>query len=93
MVKVLIEGLPAWFTEEHVQALFERSGPVEGAEVAYGHTGESLRFGYVTLWSEADAIRARQTLNLTSFDGNPIVVILLGPALPTWADEPTFARC
>ncbi len=93
MVKLLIEGLPAWFTKAHVQALFEQFGPVEDVEVVYGHTGESLRFGYATLQSEADAIRARQTLNLTPFDGNPMIVILLDPELPTCADEPTFARC
>lgn len=75
MAKVLfIEGFPLSFTEQQLDDVFAPFGQVLSVRVVGGQAGESLRFGFVEMASEEEAVRAQQALHRTWLEGQPLIV-------------------
>jgi len=75
MGKILfVEGFPASCMDQQRYAFFAPFGQVVSARVVRGHRGESLRFGFVEMASEEDAVLAQQALHRTLLEGQPLIV-------------------
>lgn len=75
MEKLLfVEGFPATMTDHELSSLFASVGRVSSARVVKDHMGESLRFGYVDMASEAEAVAAKQAFHRTHIEGELLIV-------------------
>lgn len=72
--RLFIEGFPESCTDQQLHEFFAPFGQVLSVRVVRGHTGESLRFGFVEMASEAEAARARQALHRTLLEGQSLIV-------------------
>ena len=72
--KLFVEGFPESFTDQQLYDLFVPFGQVLSARVIRGHRGESLRFGFVEMASEEEAVRAQQALHRTFLEGQSLIV-------------------
>jgi RNA recognition motif-containing protein len=75
MGKILfVEGFPESYTDQQLYDFFAPFGPVVSARVVRGRTGESLRFGFVEMASEEEAVQAQQALHRTWIEGQSLIV-------------------
>ena len=72
--KLFVDGSPASCTDQQPYDLFVPFGQVLSARVIRGHRGESLRFGFVEMASEEEAVRAQQALHRTFLEGQSLIV-------------------
>lgn len=71
MAKILfVEDFPTSVTDHQLYNVFAAVGQVLSATIMRSHTGESLRFGFVEMASEEEAIKAMQTLHRTLFEAS-----------------------
>lgn len=71
---LFVEGFPETFTDQELYNVFAPHGDVVSARVVRGHRRESLRFGFVEMASEEDAVRAKQAIHRTFLEGQPLIV-------------------
>ncbi len=75
MGKILfVDGFPESCTDQRLYDFFAPFGQVISARVVRGHRRESLRFGFVEMASEEDAVRAKEALHRTWLEGQPLIV-------------------
>lgn len=75
--KILIENLPKSFHSDDLKNLFTPYGTVLAAKVFFDSlSNRSLRFGYVEMSTETEAILARNNLNGRFVDEYRLLVIL-----------------
>ena len=75
MGKILfVEGFPASCMDQQLYDLFGQYGHVVSARVVRGHRRESLRFGFVEMAYEEEAVRAQQALYRTWLEGISLIV-------------------
>lgn len=75
MAKLLfVEGFPETFTDQQLYEFFAPFGQVISARVVRGLRRESLRFGFVEMASEEDAVRAKQAIHRRFLEGQPLIV-------------------
>lgn len=72
--KLFVEGFPESFTDQQLYDLFVPFGQVLSVRVISGHTGESLRFGFVEMVSEEEAVLAQQALHRTLLEWQSLIV-------------------
>ena len=72
--KLFVDGFPTSCTDQQLYDLFVPFGQVLSARVIRGHRGESLRFGFVEMASEEEAVRAQQALHRTFLEGQSLIV-------------------
>ena len=72
--KLFVDGFPASCTDQQLYDLSVPFGQVLSARVISGHRGESLRFGFVEMASEEEAVRAQQALHRTFLEGQSLIV-------------------
>jgi cold-inducible RNA-binding protein len=74
MAKIYVGNLPFTASEAEVRALFSQHGTVEAVSLPTDReTGRPRGFGFVEM-SQADAVRAIQSLNGYSMNGRPLRV-------------------
>lgn len=56
---------------------FAPFGPVISTRIVSGRTGESLRFGFIEMASEEEAVRAQQALHRTWLEEISLIVTFL----------------
>lgn len=75
MGKILfVEGFPESCMDQQLYDFFAPFGQVVSARVVRGHSRESLRFGFVEMASEEEAVRAQQALHRTWLEGQSLIV-------------------
>jgi polyadenylate-binding protein len=75
MGKILfVKGFPESCMDQQRYDFFAPFGPVISARIVRGRTGESLRFGFVEMASEEEAVRAQQALHRTWLEGQSLIV-------------------
>lgn len=74
--RLLVDGLPSFFRDEELRALFLCYGAVLSAVVMRYPNGESLEFGYVEMAISEDADMAISRLNKTRLYGQILSVKL-----------------
>ncbi|MDP3278452.1 MAG: RNA-binding protein, partial [Deltaproteobacteria bacterium] len=92
--KLFMAGLPESVTEDALKNLFSEAG-ADVTEVSLPRdraTGRPRGFAFVRLGSEADAERARQSLDGRLVDGRPISVRPFHADPPTGRDAPRAPR-
>ncbi|MBA5868929.1 MAG: RNA-binding protein [Nitrospira sp. CR2.1] len=72
--KLFVEGFPESDTDQQLYDLFAPFGRVVSARVVRGHRGESLRFGFVEMASDEEAVRAQAALHGTLREGHSLIV-------------------
>ena len=72
--RIIIDGIPSFFTDQQLKELFLRYGTVLSAEVKRYPNGESLGFGYVGMATSDAANTAIRQLNRSWLDGQVLVV-------------------
>jgi RNA recognition motif-containing protein len=65
--RLLVDGIPSFFSDEQLRALFLRYGTVLSAAVMRYPNGDSLEFGYVEMAAPEHADRAISRLHRTQF--------------------------
>jgi RNA recognition motif-containing protein len=73
---LLVEDFPESCMDQQLGEFFAPFGQVVAARVVRRHTGESLRFGFVEMGSEGEAVRAQQALHRTWLEGQTLIVTL-----------------
>ena len=71
---LFVEGFPESCTDQQLYELFAPFGQVVSARVVRGHRRESLRFGFVEMALEEDAVRAKEALHRTWLEGESLIV-------------------
>jgi len=80
---LIVDGLALSFTSSDLQDIFMPFGSVVWARVVRDHCGHSLRYGYVVMDTEDNALKAIEALNGKTVAGLPITVTLTTvPPLP-----------
>lgn len=75
--KLLIENLPKTYQSCDLETLFSPYGTVLAAKVFFDTlSNRSLRFGYVEMATETEAMQARNNLNGRFIDEYQLLVIL-----------------
>lgn len=73
--KLYVGNLPYSATEESLREKFSEHGKVESAKLITDRdTGQSKGFGFIEMWSDAEANAAIAALNGVDFDGRPMKV-------------------
>jgi RNA recognition motif-containing protein len=72
--RLFVEGFPEAFTDQDLYNLFALHGRVISATVARGLREESLRYGFVEMASEEEAVRAKNALHRTWLEGKSLIV-------------------
>jgi RNA recognition motif-containing protein len=73
--KLYVGGLPYSSTEDSVRQAFSGAGVVEDITIIYDKmTGRSRGFGFVTMSTEEEAVRAIDMWNGKDFEGRKLVV-------------------
>lgn len=74
-MNIFVAQLPSRVNEAILESLFAKFGAVESARVVYDRvTGQSKKYGFVTMPNDEEAQKAIDTLNDTEIDGKKIVV-------------------
>lgn len=72
---LFVAQLPSRVNEAILESLFAKFGKVDSAKVVYDRvTGESKKYGFVSMPNEEDAQKAIDALNDFEIDGKKIVV-------------------
>ena len=72
--ELMIDGLPASFSEIQLSDLFSQFGKVLSASVLMDSMGRSLRMGKVTMSTEEEANKAKLALHRSNLSGNVLIV-------------------
>lgn len=73
--KLYIANLPYSTTDDALQVVFSKVGPVMSVKIIKDHaTGRSRGFGFVEMSREEDAMEAINTLNGVPYDGRTLTV-------------------
>ena len=84
-----VDGLALSVASSDLRDLFMSFGSVVWARVARDHCGYSLRYGYVVMDAESQALKAIEAINGKTLAGLPITVTLTAvPPLPRVASFP-----
>lgn len=79
MKKLYVGNLPYSVTEESLESLFSKFGPVESVVIVKDReTGRTKGFGFVEFEKQADAESALE-LNRKDFEGRPLKVNMAKP--------------
>jgi len=74
-MNIFVAQLPSRVNEAMLEALFAKFGTVESARVVYDRvTGQSKKYGFITMPNDEEAQKAIDTLNDSELDGKKIVV-------------------
>jgi RNA recognition motif-containing protein len=73
-VKLLVEGVPGFFTPQQLHALFLPFGTVVSAHIVLPSIGQSPGFGYVYMKRRQDAEKACQALEGFTLRGGLVSV-------------------
>lgn len=74
-MNLFVAQLPSRLNEAMLEALFAKFGAVESARIVYDRvTGQSKKYGFVTMTNDAEAEKAIDALNDFEIDGKKIVV-------------------
>ncbi len=74
-MRIYIGNLPYLTTEEALETLFSRFGPVKSAKIVIdGHMGRPLGFGFVEMSEEGQAREAIAALHASLYEGSILVV-------------------
>ena len=80
---LIVDGLPLSVTATDLQDLFRPFGLVAWVRLATDRCGCSLRYGYVVMANEADAVLAMKALNGMPLAGLPMTIArTVYPPLP-----------
>ena len=74
-IRLFIDGIPCFFTDQQLKELFNRYGTVLLAEVEKDTRGRSLQFGYVEMAAPHEANMAILELNRSKLNGRFVLVI------------------
>jgi RNA recognition motif-containing protein len=74
-VRLFVDGIPSFFTDQQLKELFLRYGTVLSAEVAKDPRGRSLQFGYVEMAAPHEANMAILELNRSKLNGRFLLVM------------------
>ena len=85
--KLLVDGIPSFFTDQQLKELFSRYGTVLSTKVIRDSRARSLKFGYVEMATLHEANTAIQQLNRSWLDGQALVVKMEKKDItePTWS--------
>ena len=74
-MKLFVAGLPYDLDDAELEEIFEKFGRINSAKVAIDRdTGKSKGFGFVDMYSDADAKNAIESLKDISLGKKPLVV-------------------
>lgn len=74
-MNIFVAQLPSRLNEAMLEALFAKFGTVESARIVYDRvTGQSKKYGFVTMPDDEKAQMAIDALNDSEIDGKKIVV-------------------
>ena len=74
-MKLFVAGLPYDLDDAELEEIFEKFGRINSAKVAIDRdTGKSKGFGFVDMYSDADAKNAIENLKDISLGKKPLVV-------------------
>jgi RNA recognition motif-containing protein len=74
-MNIFVAQLPSRVNEAILESLFAKFGAVESARVIYDRvTGQSKKYGFVTMPNDEEAQKAIDALNDSEIDGKKIVV-------------------
>jgi RNA recognition motif-containing protein len=74
-MNIFVAQLPGKVNEVILESLFAKFGAVESARVVYDRvTGESKKYGFVTMPNDEEAQKAIDALNDSELDGQTLVV-------------------
>lgn len=80
---IFVAQLPGTVNGAILESLFARFGEVTSAKVVYDRvTGQSKKFGFVTMLKEEDALKAIEALNDFEMEGKKLVVKKADPPKP-----------
>lgn len=72
---IFVAQLPGRVNEAMLESMFARFGTVDSARVVYDRvTGESKKYGFVSMPKDEEAQKAIDTLNDSELDGKKLVV-------------------
>ncbi|HLF63814.1 MAG TPA: hypothetical protein VI603_08675 [Saprospiraceae bacterium] len=72
---IFVAQLPSRVNEAMLESMFARFGAVDSARVVYDRvTGESKKYGFVSMPKDEEAQKAIDTLNDSELDGKKLVV-------------------
>jgi len=85
--KLLVDGIPSFFTDQQLKELFSRYGTVLSTKVIRDPRAQSLKFGYVEMATLHEANTAIQQLNRSWLYGQALVVKMekKDTTEPTWS--------
>jgi RNA recognition motif-containing protein len=84
-MNIFVAQLPSRVNEAILESLFARFGTVESARVVYDRvTGDSKKYGFVTMSNDEEAQKAIDTLNDSELDGKKLVVKKAEPPKKTF---------
>ncbi len=84
-MNIFVAQLPSRVNEAILESLFAKFGTVESARVVYDRvTGESKKYGFVTMPNDVDAQKAIDVLNDFELDGKKLVVKKADPPKKTF---------
>jgi len=84
-MNIFVAQLPSRVNEAILESLFAKFGAVESARVVYDRvTGQSKKYGFVTMSNDEEAQKAIDTLNDSEIDGKKIVVKKAEPPKKTF---------
>lgn len=84
-MNIFVAQLPSRVNEAILESLFAKFGAVESARVVYDRvTGQSKKYGFVTMPNDEEAQKAIDTLNDSEIDGKKIVVKKAEPPKKTF---------
>jgi len=73
-IRLFIDGIPYFFTDQQLKELFIPYGTVLSAEVAHDPRGRPLQFGYVEMAAPHEGNMAIQQLHRSRFHGRLLLV-------------------
>ena len=71
---LIVDGLKLSTTADDLRQLFLPFGSIVSCRIAVDRYGNSLRYGYVVMDTEADAVKAVDSMHGKSVSGLPITV-------------------
>ena len=84
-MNIFVAQLPGRLNEAMLEALFAKYGAVESARIVYDRvTGQSKKYGFVSMSNDEEAQKAIDALNDTEIDGKKIVVKKAEPPKKTF---------
>lgn len=84
-MNIFVAQLPSRVNEAILESLFAKFGAVESARVVYDRvTGQSKKYGFVTMPNDDEAQKAIDALNDSEVDGKKIVVKKAEPPKKTF---------